>query len=171
VFVRKGKITAISQYDHYGVYPSLAWRVDQIRDGIVELWQQIHPSVGEDSYVMDFAYLPSKDKFIMLEISPFLPCTGAACFNWSADKEVLENGPLEFRLNTRLPDYLDDIIEINWEMRWQGTTLDYRNVLQAWEEYHENQKGLVEKGAFHSTHKCSFRAGQALTSRCTAGIW
>src|SRR5690606_22993929 len=121
-------------------------RVDQIRDGIVQLWQQIHPSVGEDSYVMDFAYLPSKDKFIMLEISPFLPCTGAACFNWSADREVLENGPLEFRLNTRHPDYLEDIIDINWETRWQETTLDYRNVLQAWEEYHENQKSLVDRG-------------------------
>jgi hypothetical protein len=85
-FVHNGKVTVISQYDHYCVYPSLPKLKDKLQDMMLKLWQEVHPHVGEDSYVMDFAYLPSKDQMKVIEISPFLDCTGAALFRWSNDR-------------------------------------------------------------------------------------
>src|SRR5690349_14762355 len=53
---------------------------------IVALWNEAHPYVGEESYIMDFAYLASSHKMKMVEISPFLTCTGPALFKWTNDK-------------------------------------------------------------------------------------
>jgi hypothetical protein len=35
-----------------GVYPSLAGIADRLQEGILNLWQTIHPFVGEDNYVV-----------------------------------------------------------------------------------------------------------------------
>jgi len=67
---------------------------------IVDFWRRFHPCVGVDSYLADVGYLPSKDALVLVELGPFLPCSGASCFRWTADTEQLKNGPLEFRLRT-----------------------------------------------------------------------
>ena len=59
-FVYKGKLTAISQYDHYGVFPHLQPLKPIIEASIREQWQLMHDHVGEDTYCCDWAYLPSK---------------------------------------------------------------------------------------------------------------
>eukprot|EP01127_Copromyxa_protea_P007708 TRINITY_DN1761_c0_g1_i1.p1 TRINITY_DN1761_c0_g1~~TRINITY_DN1761_c0_g1_i1.p1 ORF type:complete len:501 (+),score=66.35 TRINITY_DN1761_c0_g1_i1:92-1594(+) len=100
-YVYKNRLNGISQYDHYGVFPHLAEIKDKIQDKIMALWEVVHPLIGEESYCVDFGYLPSSDSVKLIEISPFLTCTGAACFRWSneRDVEILKNGPMEFRLN------------------------------------------------------------------------
>lgn len=79
-FVYQGKLNALSQYvcvvvpfyllfsimianryDHYAVYPQLQSMKAHIQAKIEEFWREVHPHVGEESYVMDFAYLPSAE--------------------------------------------------------------------------------------------------------------
>jgi hypothetical protein len=85
----------------------------------LKLWEIVHPLVGEYSYVIDFGYFPKTNKCIVIEISPFLPCTGPALFNWKNDKHILENGPLEFRLSQTCRAGIEELIESNWEQRWK----------------------------------------------------
>ena len=97
-FIFNGKLNAITQYDHYCIYPNLLNIQEKIKQKIFLLWQSVHSYVGEQSYIMDFAYLPQKDLCIVIELSPFLTCTGTACFSWRMDRAILEGGPFEFRL-------------------------------------------------------------------------
>lgn len=60
------------------------------------------------------------DKVVLIEISPFLSCTGPALFKWSTDREQLEKGPFEFRLQTELHPNIDDLLEVNWDDRWRA---------------------------------------------------
>jgi gamma-glutamylcyclotransferase (GGCT)/AIG2-like uncharacterized protein YtfP len=98
---------------------------DQLQQAILAEQARVHHAVGVDSYCMDFAWLPEQKKMAMIEISPFLTCTGAALFNWSRDRQLLENGPLEFRLNTTYHPQMDQLVEANWEMRWAGQVERY----------------------------------------------
>eukprot|EP01113_Clastostelium_recurvatum_P000566 TRINITY_DN10257_c0_g1_i3.p1 TRINITY_DN10257_c0_g1~~TRINITY_DN10257_c0_g1_i3.p1 ORF type:complete len:566 (+),score=106.24 TRINITY_DN10257_c0_g1_i3:1-1698(+) len=126
-FVNNNRITAISQYDHYCIYPDLAAMKDRIQTKIQTYWEEVHPHVGEASYVIDFAYFPDRDDIIVIEISPFLDCTGTACFSWKNDRELLENGPLQFRLNTRSHPHIEQLVQANWEDRWNGQVPAYRS--------------------------------------------
>lgn len=130
LYVYKGAVTAISQYDHYGYYPHLESQREFLQSGLIELWRSIHAELGDEtlSYVVDIGYLPSHDKFILIELSPFSPCTGAALFSWSRDKELLEgNRPMEFRLKRKedVHPQLDEIIQLNWEERWRKELCPY----------------------------------------------
>jgi gamma-glutamylcyclotransferase (GGCT)/AIG2-like uncharacterized protein YtfP len=92
VFVCNNRMTAISQYDHYTFYPDLSSKKDFLFNGIYDLWTTVHPYIGLPTYVIDIAYLPKKGTFVVIELSPFSPCTGPACFHWQQDKSVLQNG-------------------------------------------------------------------------------
>jgi gamma-glutamylaminecyclotransferase len=118
-YIHKNQLNAISQYDHYAVYPHLFPIKEKIQQRIIEKWKEVHPHVGEDSYCMDFIYYPDTDEVCVIEISPFLTCTGAALFHWVETKDILENGPLEFRLNQKEHLHLADLVEANWEDRWK----------------------------------------------------
>ena len=128
-FINKNQLNAISQYDHYAIYPYLDDQVPKITEKLFEKWREVHPFIGQESYVMDFLFNPNTEEVTVIEISPFLPCTGAALFHWKNTKEVLENGPFEFRLNKTIHPQLDDIVEANWEDRWKGPCPKY------WEYY------------------------------------
>jgi hypothetical protein len=66
---------------------------------------------------------------IVVEISPFLNCTGPALFKWDKDGETLRNGPFSFRLNSFERPSLEEIVETNWELRWEQKVPNY------WEFY------------------------------------
>jgi len=118
-FVFKGNLNAISQYDHYCFYPQLQPLKDSIKERIFEFWATIHPHVGVDTYIVDFGYLVATDSVILIEISPFLTCTGPAMFSWASDRNILENGPFEFRLRTEIRPHIEDLVESNWKIRWE----------------------------------------------------
>ena len=84
LFISRGQVTGISQYDHYVVYPHLEKMKSKLQRMLLEYWAMVHPHVGEDSYAMDLGYLDKSDKIVLIEISPFLHCTGAAMFRWEA---------------------------------------------------------------------------------------
>lgn len=71
-FVHNGVLTAISQYDHYTVYPCLQDLKPLIQTSIQKAWREIHPHVGEQSYVADFAFSPTSHTAKLIELSPFL---------------------------------------------------------------------------------------------------
>jgi hypothetical protein len=129
VFISENKVTAISQYDHYAVYEHLFEQKEKIQEKILEFWQKVHSHVGENSYVMDVGYFPKKEECVLIEVSPFLTCTGPALFHWKNDRELLSNGPLEFRLNTKQRSDIDQLLETNWDMRWSSPMEKYYELL------------------------------------------
>lgn len=136
LFVCAGQLTAISQYDHYTFFPHLheATLRRRLEIGLREHWRLVHPHVSEmdASYVLDLAYLPLDDRFIVVELNPFSPCTGAALFSWREDRDQLEGrsgvGELcEFRLKSlaQLHPQLPEILEVNWDGRWREKRAPY----------------------------------------------
>jgi len=53
-FVHRNQLNAISQYDHYGVFPKLPEIKSYLEQKLIEKWKQVHPYVGEDSYVIEY---------------------------------------------------------------------------------------------------------------------
>eukprot|EP01117_Protostelium_nocturnum_P014823 TRINITY_DN5682_c0_g1_i1.p1 TRINITY_DN5682_c0_g1~~TRINITY_DN5682_c0_g1_i1.p1 ORF type:complete len:514 (+),score=167.70 TRINITY_DN5682_c0_g1_i1:126-1667(+) len=126
-YINNNKITVLSQYDHYCVYPDLPPLKEKIERAIREMWAKAHPLVGCSSYCMDFCYYPEEDRAIVIEISPFRTCTGSACFSWKDDKEQMHNGPFEFRLNQKNHQHLEQLVEANWEDRWRQNPPSYES--------------------------------------------
>lgn len=133
-FIYKHRLTAISQYDHYTFYPRLSERKDHVGRLIYDEWRRIHQLVGEESYCIDFGYLPSRDQVRMIEISPFLPCTGPACFSWKDDVAIMQataassdvdDRSFEFRTVTTARKGMNHVIESNWDQRWLSTDPPY----------------------------------------------
>jgi gamma-glutamylcyclotransferase (GGCT)/AIG2-like uncharacterized protein YtfP len=141
-YVNNNQLNAISQYDHYCVYPNLTRMKDTIQEKILTLWEKVHPYVGESSYVIDFAYLEKEDKLIVIECSPFRTCTGAALFSWKDDKQVMENGPLEFRIKTEYHPYIEELVQTNWEDRWEWGNKERYDEIYA--KYEEPPKSVLE---------------------------
>eukprot|EP00727_Mastigamoeba_balamuthi_P005279 m51a1_g1475 hypothetical protein (514) ;mRNA; r:266698-268435 len=135
-FVHRGALTAISQYDHYCVYPHLHALRERIEKVVVEFWREVHAHVGEDAYVMDVGVMPGAgeggaDRVVLIELSPFLECTGPALFSWKTDGEQLRNGPLQLRLRSDEYPQLDLLVECNWEDRWAQDVEHYRSFFAA----------------------------------------
>jgi hypothetical protein len=50
-----------------------------------------------DNYILDFAVFDD-GSVLVIELNPWATTSGAALFQWSADRSVLMNGPMEFRI-------------------------------------------------------------------------
>lgn len=77
--------------------------------------------MGVSAYAIDLAWLPRKRRAVLIELSPLLRCTGAACFRWSdaRDVDVLEGRlPLQFRLVEQTPPGFEELFTSGWEERW-----------------------------------------------------
>ena len=164
-FVYRNRITAISQYDHYAIYPELRDLRGAIQDKIQVLWRTLHSRLRCESYVADFAYLEDQQDVLLIELSPFLPCTGPALFSWTDDIDVLKNGPLTFRINEKIHPQIDDLVEANWEDRWKGDPPKY------WEFYplalfshsHQHSKGNRRTTQWHQLFIVPFSIMAAAT--------
>lgn len=84
---------------------------------------------------------------VLIEISPFLPCTGPALFKWSTDRALLENGPFEFRLQTTLHPNIDDLLEVNWDDRWRAEVPRYDTFYTLAKGYADAQRARVAAAA------------------------
>eukprot|EP01126_Amoeba_proteus_P051453 TRINITY_DN6143_c0_g1_i1.p1 TRINITY_DN6143_c0_g1~~TRINITY_DN6143_c0_g1_i1.p1 ORF type:complete len:391 (+),score=58.23 TRINITY_DN6143_c0_g1_i1:81-1175(+) len=158
-FVFKNKLNAISQYDHYGVFPNLSKIKDRVQNKILDKWNEVHELIGEDSYVIDFGYLPEKDCVCVIELSPFLDCTGPACFRWSIpeDREILRNGPFEFRLNS-VSKVTEGLVQAGIFDRFQNSTPN-RRYWEWFEEVKPSKKSrcdLSDSEVFFSLFLSSF---------------
>lgn len=56
------------------------------------------PALPEmENYILDLAVFDD-GTVVVIELNPWATTSGAALFQWSADRTVLMNGPLEFRI-------------------------------------------------------------------------
>lgn len=121
-FVHDDRITVITQYDHYAVYPYLKLQKAHIQQLIEDKWREVHRYILQSEYAVDFGYLPESGEIILIEVSAFRRCTGPGCFHWDFDHDVMfgvdPHRPIEFRLNETLHPQIDDLVEANWECRW-----------------------------------------------------
>ena len=151
-FVYGGNLTALCQYCDLCYFPLVVANKEKIQTRIVALFEQIKASgtLPFQNCVMDFACLP--EQTLVIEINPWvlsvylsqpslltpygkLESTGAGLFDWRRDKNVLENGPLEFRLLAKHPEHnYDGFLSDEWsslltEVRFlpRRRAIDYRN--------------------------------------------
>ncbi|RUS30235.1 D123-domain-containing protein [Jimgerdemannia flammicorona] len=108
-FVNDGRINAISQYDCLVYFESLPPLKPRLQSAIVAYHattiQPLLISSGFASanrYVVDFAFIEGDlARPTVIELNPFFNADGCL-FNFSKDKAVLEQGPIEFRVNEGL---------------------------------------------------------------------
>ena len=70
VFVYNNKITAISQYDLYGLFPNLIKEKEKIKKLIHEFWEkEVKNRIKYPFYIVDFGNI--NGKIIFIELAPF----------------------------------------------------------------------------------------------------
>lgn len=115
-FVSGGELTAISQYNHYCYFPEVVQRKDELRELLHSFWSaQVRDRVPLPDYIVDFAVLDGSSEVVVIELNPFATTTGGALYDWKADREVLTQGPLSFRVHesplTTIDHYVEYIME------------------------------------------------------------
>ena len=140
VFIYDNNLTAISQYDHHSFYPHLYDIKDLIFEKIKKKWESFHSTIQTRNYAADFGFIPSTQEIVLVEMSPFFPCTGGSLFSWSADFEILKGKNLpkvEFRLKKEeeVHPQLEELVDINWDYRWQHPQSNYKT----WFVYEETK--------------------------------
>eukprot|EP01097_Dermamoeba_algensis_P006620 TRINITY_DN4127_c0_g1_i1.p1 TRINITY_DN4127_c0_g1~~TRINITY_DN4127_c0_g1_i1.p1 ORF type:complete len:395 (+),score=78.24 TRINITY_DN4127_c0_g1_i1:45-1187(+) len=119
-FVCNNQLTALSQYNHYCVFPHLLKWKSVIQEKINRKWAEVQELIPHPSYIIDFAILfdgsytqediekgevkkEIKDEGIqvmIVELNPFATSTGASLFDWKRDWELL-NGKQDFQFRLR----------------------------------------------------------------------
>ncbi|KAG2370689.1 hypothetical protein C9374_014320 [Naegleria lovaniensis] len=104
-FVRNRKITTMSQYFSTSYFPQVTmdeWK--KIKDIIVERFDnQFSKILPLDDCCVDFVVLNLEQRLVkIIELNAFGDNCGPALFNWDndADRLLMYNGPLEFRVGT-----------------------------------------------------------------------
>jgi len=97
-FVHNKKLTAVSQYYSDSFFPHLPKISEEVLKRIAEYYDKAaNPLINLDSYIIDFVVFDDMSIKIV-ELNPFSRTTGPCLFDWQADKDLLENGPLSMRV-------------------------------------------------------------------------
>jgi D123 len=146
LFVKNGKVTAISQYTHYCCYPKLSEDnsdyLDLINKKLSQFAQSIHDEVGQDDYILDLALIGEEVKII--ELNPFHKSTGGCMFSWHGDKALLygtkESDTAKLRVRKEPLKEINTMVEMLLEEHNQSLDKSNRQV-PYFELYpHENKK-------------------------------
>jgi gamma-glutamylcyclotransferase (GGCT)/AIG2-like uncharacterized protein YtfP len=105
VFVKDGRMISISQYDHYGFYS-----IDRARVQAAIETAMTRLDLGVPSFCADFLCVPNQ-RALLIEVSPFRDCTGAAFFTWAELHAWLPTRPFEFRVTTAPRANMDALLE------------------------------------------------------------
>jgi hypothetical protein len=71
-----------------------------IAQKIREFYQTVKDSIAVSDFIIDFVVLENLEVRIV-ELNPFSKSTGPCLFDWEKDRAVIENGPLEIRVNEK----------------------------------------------------------------------
>jgi len=118
-FVCAGELTAMSQYNHYCYFPEVVRRKGELLEVLRSFWdEEVRQRVPLPNYVVDFAVMEpagSASQVAVVELNPFETTTGGALYDWSADADLLRNGPLGLRVHEApldaIAQYVDYCIE------------------------------------------------------------
>ncbi|KAL6058969.1 hypothetical protein QOT17_014497 [Balamuthia mandrillaris] len=154
-FVHNKQLNALSQYFADCYFAGLHEHKDEVQERVLQFFEQVKEDIPFDSYNIDFAVskdrvyilelkygcalslscslarslslslLPFLRFNLLVSKSPFSESTGGALFDWKKDRNVLEEGPFEFRT----------VPEEN----------ACKNLMQPW-------KGLVDRAIHHHLH-------------------
>ncbi|KAH3756146.1 cell division cycle protein 123-like [Pelomyxa schiedti] len=104
-FVYNGKLTAISQYNHYVYIPLLVAHHDRILEALIAYWTaQVEPVTKDlPNYIVDLGFLKfePEPELCVIELNPYRDTTGAALFDWGHDEALLKEGPLTLRVHQK----------------------------------------------------------------------
>ncbi|GGI92502.1 ATP-grasp domain-containing protein [Legionella impletisoli] len=142
LFVYQGKVTAISQYNHTCLYPSLTANehnqevLNALNDRLTEFAKKAHPEIGMKDYILDLAVVD--DQIRIVELNPFAESTGGCLFSWRADHDLLHGNLESLRpcLRVRMekrPD-IKDLVEVVVE---EQETVESHNNSPYYELLHE----------------------------------
>lgn len=125
--VWNGSLNALGQYYHPLMFPEMLNQKDRIKDDLLAVFEEIRPALveaGFTNFIIDFGWLgPNQVKVI--ELNPFdgvaLGCFPASTglFRWDdeRDREIIKNGPFEFRLRTE--PLSDQELKIKLNTSWR----------------------------------------------------
>ncbi|KAH3756436.1 cell division cycle protein 123-like [Pelomyxa schiedti] len=106
-FVVDGIMTACTQYYDMIYVPDIASQRSLVASTILDYFEsKIKPKLLHlNSYTLDLAVRPDLKAVRTIELNHPPPTAGTALFNWdsAADRQVMESGPFEFRVNSSLP--------------------------------------------------------------------
>jgi len=106
-FVCNGKLTALSQYNHFIRFDRLVKMKDALAEQIQNFFAK---KVAErlkhyDGYIVDFAVCGEDlGDILIIELNPFTESTDPGLFSWKTERDLLQNGPFEFRIRSEKPD-------------------------------------------------------------------
>ena len=95
-FVKNKQLTALTQYYHYIYFKDLPRQKEIITNAILKFFDEIKDIIQLKDYIIDFVIIP--ERIMVLEFNPFVPGTEAGLFSWKTEKNILEQGPFEFRI-------------------------------------------------------------------------
>ena len=118
-FYCNGKLNALSQYNYIVYFDSLQGKENSIAEKIIEFFNNEIKlkldGVGFKRYIIDFAITgPNYDKISIIELNPFLSSTDSGLFSWKEERDLLENGPFEFRITKQKNPNLKNLIGVEW---------------------------------------------------------
>lgn len=133
-FVYNNKLTAITQYDHYGKYDEVIESKEIVEKMIQNFWhEQVKPRMKISDYIVDFGYV--NNSIILIELSPFLECTGASLYRWPLDGHELRFGDGKLKVALKEYPHVDELAE-QWEQRWIDIPDFKQNyVKESWKEW------------------------------------
>lgn len=125
-FVHDKKLNALSQY-----FSDV--RFDDLVEQRTEMLEKINLFFGNvvlkhiphESFVIDFFVSPTKGVMI-IELNPFHIGAGACLFSWKTDREVMMNGPQEFRIQEKQAD--DTMYKSFLTVQWEKYLVLHHNV-------------------------------------------
>lgn len=133
-FVYNNKLTAITQYDHYGKYDDVIKNKERVEMLIHQFWEsEVKTRMKITDYIVDFGYV--NDSIILIELSPFLECTGASMFRWQKDSNELCYGDGKLKVAVNEYPHIDDLAN-QWEERWHDIPDFKKNyVKETWKDW------------------------------------
>lgn len=102
-FVVNGKRTALSVYNPWVYHPEMVEKKDIILSLIESTMDRAQPKIASCTYSVDFAVSLSLNKCWLVEVNEFVPpLAGSGLFSMRCadDRDILQNGPFEFRVRS-----------------------------------------------------------------------
>lgn len=96
-FVFQKQLTGLSQYYKACFSPQLARLAPVVQRAALAAVQRLRDRLALSSYVLDLVYMPALDVCRVVELNHWAKTTSSALFDWTADIDLLENGPFVFR--------------------------------------------------------------------------
>ncbi len=100
-FVSNGIRTGLTIYNPWVYDEKLIEREQSILSTMLTLWDTVSPKIRSENYSLDFALSKDLTKCWIIELNNFLPpLAGSGLFKYheDIDKDIIANGPFEFRI-------------------------------------------------------------------------